>query len=357
MTSERQQPQKPPNFAVVIPTVGRPSLARTLSALAASGEPRPRRIVLVDDRPHGACAPLPVETPAGLRELVDVVPGPAAGPAAARNTGWRAAPEDWIAFLDDDVVPGPAWTAELAADIAAVDATTAGTQGRITVPLPSDRKPTDWERCTAGLATARWITADMAYRRTALEQVAGFDERFPRAFREDADLALRVMAAGWTLTTGERRTVHPVRPASRWISVRAQAGNADDVLMNRIHGRDWWRRAEAARGRLPRHLAITGTAAAALLGALTGRRRAGALLGAVWLAGVAEFTLARLLPGPRTWDETVTLAVSSALIPPVATGHWMRAIATGLGTRTRPHPVGGARDAPAAAAPGGEGGV
>ena len=34
----------------------------------------------------------------------------------------------------------------------------------------------------------------MAYRRTALEAVGGFDERFPRAFREDADLALRVRA-------------------------------------------------------------------------------------------------------------------------------------------------------------------
>ena len=37
----------------------------------------------------------------------------------------------------------------------------------------------------------------MAYRRAALAAVGGFDERFPRAFREDADLALRMMAAGW----------------------------------------------------------------------------------------------------------------------------------------------------------------
>ena len=32
----------------------------------------------------------------------------------------------------------------------------------------------------------------MAYRRAALVAVDGFDERFPRAYREDADLALRV---------------------------------------------------------------------------------------------------------------------------------------------------------------------
>ena len=42
----------------------------------------------------------------------------------------------------------------------------------------------------------------MAYRRAALESVHGFDERFPRAYREDADLAVRVRRAGWRLTRG-----------------------------------------------------------------------------------------------------------------------------------------------------------
>ncbi len=59
--------------------------------------------------------------------------------------------------------------------------------------------PTDAERNTAGLAAARWITADMAFRRSALEAVGGFDERFPRAYRVDADLALRLTTAGYRL--------------------------------------------------------------------------------------------------------------------------------------------------------------
>ncbi len=99
-------------------------------------------------------------------------------------------------------------------------------------------------------------------RREALETVGGFDERFRRAFREDADLALRALAAGWSVTAGTRTTAHPVRPADRWISVRLQRGNADDVLMTRLHGRDWWTRAAAPRGRLPRHLAVTAAALA-----------------------------------------------------------------------------------------------
>jgi glycosyltransferase involved in cell wall biosynthesis len=31
------------------------------------------------------------------------------GPARARNLGWRTAGTEWIAFLDDDVVPDPDW--------------------------------------------------------------------------------------------------------------------------------------------------------------------------------------------------------------------------------------------------------
>lgn len=294
-----------------------------LAALAGDEGPPPARIVLVDDRPPHDPTPLPVAVPYALRHLVETVPGRGAGPAAARNVGWRRAPEPWIAFLDDDVVPEPGWATALAADLTAADPDIAAVQARITVPLPVDRRPTDWERNTAGLATARWITADMAYRREALEAVGGFDERFPRAFREDADLALRVLGAGWILAVGERRTTHPVRPADPWVSLRTQAGNADDVLMRRLHGRDWWARAEAPRGRLRRHLAITGAGLVALAG-VAGRRSWLVAGGAgVWLAGTAEFAAARIRPGPRTAEEVRRMALTSAAIPPVAVWHWL----------------------------------
>ncbi|WP_431997542.1 glycosyltransferase family 2 protein [Streptomyces fungicidicus] len=325
-------------YAVVVPTLGRPELDRCLRALAEADGPGPVRVVLVDDRPDPAGPPLTAAVPPSLRSRTVVVPGGARGPAAARNTGWRVAGDTpWIVFLDDDVVPGPTWADDLALDLAGASVATAGITARIEVPLPPDRAPTDWERGTAGLAGARWITADMAYRRRALEAVGGFDERFRRAFREDADLALRVLDAGWSLSTGRRLTTHPVRPAGRWISVRLQAGNADDVLMTRLHGRGWWRRAEAPRGRLPLHLAVTGAGLAAAVCALSGRRPAAAACAAGWLAGTAEFALARILPGPRTRAEIVTMAVTSALVPPAATWHWLRGHVLHRGARYRPH--------------------
>jgi HAD superfamily hydrolase (TIGR01662 family) len=305
---------------VVVPTIGRPSLDVLLDALAASDGPRPAELVLVDDRPTGA--PLSPDRP-GLPP-VRVVRTGGGGPARARNLGWRTARTEWVAFLDDDVVPDPDWYRRLATDLAELPADAAGSQGRVRVPLPADRRPTDWERGTAGLAGSSWITADLAYRRSALSAVGGFDERFPRAFREDSDLALRVMDTGARLTRGRRWITHPVRPVDRWVSVRVQAGNADDVLMRRLHGATWRERADAALGRRPRHLAVTAAALAAVGLAAARRPRAAALAALGWAAGTGEFAWARIAPGPRTRAEVGTMALTSAVIPPLATWHFLR---------------------------------
>jgi histidinol-phosphate phosphatase family protein len=313
-------------FDVVVPTVGRDSLRRLLDALWSSDGPPPGRVLVVDDR-RDRGRPLPV--PDGVP--VEVVPGLGAGPAAARNLGWRRATAQWVAFLDDDVVPGPNWRAELARDLDGLGPEVAASQGRIVVPMPEGRRPTDWERNVRGLETARWATADMAYRREVLVEVGGFDERFPRAYREDADLGLRVVEAGYQIVTGQRVVSHPVRPAGPFVSVRLQAGNADDVLMRALHGRGWRGRAGVPPGRRARHLVITGFGLAGVGAWLLARRgrsvrrarwvAAGAAVG--WLAGTVELALARILPGPRSPGEVATMAVTSVLLPPVATWHWL----------------------------------
>ena len=322
------------SFDVVVPTVGRESLVRLLDALASGSAAVPGRVLVVDDRRDRGRPLLSSGVPSGVE--VEVVPGRAAGPAAARNLGWRQARAGWVAFLDDDVVPGPTWVADLLLDLAGLPPEVAASQGRIVVPMPAGRGPTDWERNLRGLETARWATADMAYRRAVLAEVGGFDERFPRAYREDADLGLRVAGAGYRIVRGRRVVAHPVRPAGRLVSVRLQAGNADDVLMLALHGRDWRRRAGVPHGRRPRHLVVTGLGFVALGAWLLARRgvptsrwgrrgrSVGLVAGAGWVAGTAELILARVLPGPRTPAEVATMAVTSALLPPAATWHWLK---------------------------------
>lgn len=318
-------------YEVVIPTVGRPSLLTLLDSLAAAGDPQPA--------------------------VVHVVDGRGRGPAAARNVGWRAASAPWVVFLDDDVVVPSGWCAELADDLARLPSRAAGSQGRIRVPA-GGATGADWARNVTKLETATWATADLAYRRRVLAAVGGFDERFPRAYREDADLGLRVVGAGWTIEPGRRVVLHPVRPERPWVSVRAQRGNADDALMRRLHGPRWQERAQAGRGRRPLHLACTAgwllaaggalVAAAGLRGRSgagtsheiprTGRALAGA--GLVAGAGLTAELFAHRLRGARRQaagtggrrveaGEAAWLAATSVAIPPAAAWHtargWVRA--------------------------------
>jgi HAD superfamily hydrolase (TIGR01662 family) len=306
------------NADIVIPTVGRRSLARLIARLATGTRP-PGRVLVVDDRRDASCQLRLGKHAVSLD--VAILRGSHRGPAAARNIGWKASTAAWICFLDDDVEPGADWADRLDADLSCLKPEVGGSQGRLRVPVPA--RPTDWQRNVQGLENAEWITADMAYRRSALHSVGGFDERFCRAYREDADLALRVRDAGYRLCRGTRLCEHPVPEASRWKSVRLQSGNADDVLMRALHGRRWRERAGAPRGRRARH-ALTVAAGVAAAGAVVrGRRRLAGLAGAAWLAQTAELTWHRFAPGPRTLDEAVTIAATSAAIPPVAIGHWL----------------------------------
>jgi histidinol-phosphate phosphatase family protein len=302
-------------FSVVIPTLGRPSLTALLASL---GRQRiaPARVVVVDDRPDPEPA---LDLPGCL-----VLAAGGHGPARARNIGWRHTTTPWVVFVDDDVVLPPEWSDRLVDDLESAVRDVAGVQGRLVVPLPEHRRPTDWERGTAGLATGRWLTADMAYRRDALDWVDGFDERFPRAFREDSDLALRMLRAGFGLTAGDREAVHPVRPTTWLGSVRRQRGNADDALMRRLHGRQWHAAAEAPRGRIGRHVLTVSAAMGAATAALLGRRTEAKLLAGVWLAGTVEFAGRRIAPGPKTVAEVSDMVLSSVLIPFAAVWHRAR---------------------------------
>ena len=312
--------------SVVIPTIGRSSLGDLLVALA--NQPVPvGRVVVVDDRSAPARR---VHVPDALATRTTVLASGGRGPAAARNVGWRATWSPWIVFLDDDVVPSPLWAIELVHDLA-VDLDVAAIQGRIVVPLPRERRPTDRELNVARLEGAEWITADMAVRRRALEDMAGFDERFRRAYREDSDFALRLVQRGWRLERGSRWSTHPVQPAPWWTSVSAQRGNRDDALMLALHGRGW----RPDRGRRGRHTAVTAAAVTAAVLALRGHRRLAALSAAAWLAGTAEFAARRIAPGPRRSGEVTAMLLTSVLIPPTAAAYWAAGRIANRPRRTR----------------------
>lgn len=307
-------------YSVVVPTVGRESLHRLLAELDTSAGPRPAEVIVVDDRPHPT-------TP--LRLAVDlpvrVLRSGGRGPAAARNVGWRATGSEWICFLDDDVVPQPDWFQAVADDLEKAEAEDAvGSQAVIEVPRVAGRRATDDERRTQRLGDAQWITADMAYRRTALVAVSGFDERFPRAYREDSDIALRITQAGHTIARGARRCTHPVATATAMSSVRAQIGNRDNALLRRKYGNQWRTAVGEGRGRLPAHGLTVSAAATAVLAVATRRWSVARWAGTLWASLTTQFAWRRFWAGPHTVAEALRMLVTSALIPFAAVAQRIR---------------------------------
>lgn len=229
-----------PRLSVVVPTRGRAQLLeRCLDALAAQTlEPAAFEVLVVDDghsdttaaQVQARAAKLP---PGHLRYLR---PAHGTGPAAARNTGWRAALGAVIAFTDDDTVAQPDWLAEGEQALLGHPGWV-GLAGRVAVPHPPDQPLTDHARMTQGLETAMFVTANAFVRRKALARVQGFDERFQRPWREDADLQFRLAALG-PVRRGEQAVVwHPVRPERWGVSLRQQRNVFFDALLYRKHPR------------------------------------------------------------------------------------------------------------------------
>ena len=314
------------SYAVVIPATGRHGLARLLTTLDAGDGPPPTEIVIVDDRrrPRGSLD-LP-ET----RALVRTLRSGGRGPVAARNLGWRSVDAEWIVFVGDDVLLPAAWPTRLADDLAALPEDVAVSQGAVRVPLPAERRPTDWERAVADRARTHRTGADMAYRRSALVAARGFDERFRQEHRADEDAVLRLRAAGLRAARGDRQGTRPVGPAGLRAVLAAQAGRADDALMRRVHGPGWRERTNAPGADFVRHLWTCGAVVCAVATvAATGRspvpgRLAAAVPALVWTGFTARDALARIGPGPRTPDEVLRVLAASIAVPPVAVAHRLR---------------------------------
>ena len=209
-------------ISVVIPTFNRASsLARLLDALASAEiDADATEITVVDDGSTDDTATVVRQSPIPVSYLHQI----GAGPAAARNAGWRASSAPVVAFLDDDCVPRPGWLADY---LQAFEDPNVGGVGGTIEPLVDGfiadfitaDGVVDHGRPPGGAADADptyLVTANAAFRRAALEAAAGFEEsyRLDRPGRtgrivagEDVDLCWRIVEAGWTLKRSPGATV------------------------------------------------------------------------------------------------------------------------------------------------------
>jgi glycosyltransferase involved in cell wall biosynthesis len=186
---------------VVIPTLGRGSLPRTLDALACQTRP-PDEVLQILDRDRR-------------------------GPAWGRNEGIRRAKGDLIAFTDDDCIPGPDWLATLIDAIDRHDADGVGGNLRESDPLlravqqGRRPKPTAEQIDTGGLVGTG---GNIMFRRRFLEATAArdgfvYNESFITA--EDWELVYHLRSRGARLVYVPYEVDH-LRIARPWSYIRFQ---------------------------------------------------------------------------------------------------------------------------------------
>jgi glycosyltransferase involved in cell wall biosynthesis len=293
------------SVSVVVPTYCRNDLLRRcLEALIRQDLPATEYEVIVADNAGDPAT----EVLVSAFNAVYVKANHARGPAAARNAGWRIARGEVIAFTDDDCVPEPGW---LTAGLRAMEQAAAAASGAVRMPLPF--WPTYYERDAAGLASSEFVTANCFCRKSALQAIGGFDERFTGAWREDSDLQFSLLEAEMTIVRApEAIVVHPIRPAPWGICLCQETKTRFDPLLYKKHP-------QLYRQRVPRlpldYYVIVASLSVSLVAPFAGWWPFFAAGLAVWLLLTARLCLRRLAGNSRHPSHVAEVVVTSLFVP------------------------------------------
>jgi len=308
----------PLKISVVIPSYRRPALlANCLAALENQDFLKEDyEVIVVSDGPDETTRQI-LETLGKDQPNFRYLSLPEkSGPAAARNRGWQMAQGTLIAFTDDDTLPDENWLSSIwqAYDGQEEIAFT----GRIKVPVAD--KPTDYERNTAGLETADFVTANCAVTKKALEKVGGFDERFSTAWREDSDLEFRLLNAGIPIIRQiNARVVHPVRKAPWGISLKEQKKARFNALLYKKHPALY--RKKIQKGPRWDFYAMVLLAALVLTSFVAKVTWLGIAAAAGWLVLALRFMWQRLKGASKKGRHVLEMIYTSLLIP-FASVYW-----------------------------------
>jgi glycosyltransferase involved in cell wall biosynthesis len=244
--------------AVVVPTHNRVALLmRLIEAVEGQEEAPTLEVVVVDDGSTDGTSERVSERAKRAHIPIRVLRHErAAGPASARNLGWRSTSAPIVAFTDDDCVPSPRWLRSL---VDTLNMRAAGlVAGVTTYPMDQAARRGTWSYWMEDDGhTGHYSTCNVVYRRDALEAVGGFDED---GFRyrgrrgearcvngEDTDLAWRTIEYGFRAeASADALVYHEVFPSSWGEYLRNKRRLEGLVLLFKKHpqlrarfGKEW----------------------------------------------------------------------------------------------------------------------
>ena len=209
-------------ISVVIPAYNAESTIgqAVAGSLAQAREPLQVEVIVVDDGSKDDTAE--VAQAAGAK----VIKQENAGPAAARNRGWKSAAGQVICFTDSDCVPMADWLENLLAGF---------TDGQVGAVAGS------YEIANTSSWLAQWVHQEIMERhkrmppfvgafgsynvaipRYVLQATGGFDPKYRRASGEDNDLSYRILKKDWHIAFRPEAKVSHYHPERVWQYLKEQ---------------------------------------------------------------------------------------------------------------------------------------
>lgn len=208
-------------FSIIVPTFNRKgSLKKCLESLLSQDYPVfEYEIIVIDDgSKDGTQDFLKTYRDGRIRAFFNNH----GGPAKARNFGAKNSYGIYLAFTDDDCLVSSSWLKELETGFSRwsqagavggyLEAPDEVLKSKITAKLEAFEtreiyKAGDKEYL-GGFESPAGGTNNIAYRKVVFDELGGFDENFPEAAGEDADLKFRAVKAGYKIGYLPLKVIH-----------------------------------------------------------------------------------------------------------------------------------------------------
>lgn len=186
-----------PKISIIIPAYNAErTIAQTIRAALCQDTDLPVEVIVVDDGSTDKTAKIIQSFPSVIYLRQEN-----AGPAAARNTGWRHSRGEIVFFTDSDCVPHPDWVRKMLPHFS--DPAVGAVMGSYRLASPSKLLPIFIQAEIVYRHTHRlprypkvFGSYNVALRRSVLDETGGYAVGYRWASGEDNDLSYRLLRAG-----------------------------------------------------------------------------------------------------------------------------------------------------------------